>query len=443
MAYDTKIDFTSRNAVTVFIQLINDNSVVLEFGPASGRLTRYLKEVKSCIVYIVEIDECAATVASQYAEDFVVGDIQKYEWVQKFSSIKFDYILFADVLEHLLDPEPVLEKAKEFLKESGKIIISLPNISYNGVIIELIKNNYDVSDTGIFDKTHLHFWSMKSAENLFRKLGFGIELRDATYNQLLFSEFEHKYNSLPLMLENFLKSRKYGEVYQLIYVITKIEDVEMQDNIKNNSEYFWVQFFFDEGNGYDAYDSKKVFIDGLQNISNEIVDIPSSAKSFRLDPLNAKCVVKVNTLDYFGNEIPIAFTNGIRDGNFFYFNNDDPQIEYLINSDMKSISYSIEYFNIYDDFVYKCICDVLSNNQIILEQKDNYISEQGANIRDKEFQINELNKIISDKDLQINELNNIISDKEMQFSEQKSTNYMPKNIFDNISKKIRDIRRKD
>lgn len=43
--------------MTIFIDNIKENSVVLEFGPASGRLTRYLKNEKNCKVYIVELDE--------------------------------------------------------------------------------------------------------------------------------------------------------------------------------------------------------------------------------------------------------------------------------------------------------------------------------------------------------------------------------------------------
>ena len=38
MKYETEIDFNSRNTVTIFIDLIKNNSKVLEFGAASGRL---------------------------------------------------------------------------------------------------------------------------------------------------------------------------------------------------------------------------------------------------------------------------------------------------------------------------------------------------------------------------------------------------------------------
>ena len=48
MKYATEIDFSFNNTMTIFIDNIKENSVVLEFGPASGRLTRYLKNEKNC-----------------------------------------------------------------------------------------------------------------------------------------------------------------------------------------------------------------------------------------------------------------------------------------------------------------------------------------------------------------------------------------------------------
>ena len=120
MKYETEIDFNSRNTVTIFIDLIKNNSKVLEFGAASGRLTKYLKEEKACKVSIVEIDEEAAKIAVPYTESHVIGDIMDYGWMDEFAGQQFDYILFADVLEHLLKPEEVLAKVKKFLKEGGQ-----------------------------------------------------------------------------------------------------------------------------------------------------------------------------------------------------------------------------------------------------------------------------------------------------------------------------------
>ena len=60
-------------------------------------------------MYIVELDEEAGKIAAQSAKDYVIGDIQDYVWVEKFAGIQFDYILFADVLEHLTEAANVVK----------------------------------------------------------------------------------------------------------------------------------------------------------------------------------------------------------------------------------------------------------------------------------------------------------------------------------------------
>ena len=143
MKYATEIKFDFNNTMTIFIDNIESNSTILEFGPASGRLTRYLKEEKKCDIYIVELDEEAGKIAAQSAKDYVIGDIQDYEWVKKFAQVQFDYILFADVLEHLTEAANVVREAAKLLKPTGQICLSVPNIAHNSVIIDMINNKFE------------------------------------------------------------------------------------------------------------------------------------------------------------------------------------------------------------------------------------------------------------------------------------------------------------
>ena len=191
MKYATEIDFSFNNTMTIFIDNIKENSVVLEFGPASGRLTRYLKNEKNCKVYIVELDEEAGLIAAKDAEDYVIGDIQDYEWTKKFSGIKFDYILFADVLEHLTQAEKVVKAAAKMLKDGGKMCISVPNIAHNSVIINLLKNRFEYTSTGIMDNTHVHFYTKESLDEFVDKCGLYIDKRYATYTQVGKNEFKN------------------------------------------------------------------------------------------------------------------------------------------------------------------------------------------------------------------------------------------------------------
>ena len=99
--YDFSLDLESVNTMSVINGWIKEGSRILEFGPANGRLTKYLKEEKNCQMTIVEIDGETGREASAFAEKAYLGeegDIEKFKWTAETEP--FDYIIFADVLEH-------------------------------------------------------------------------------------------------------------------------------------------------------------------------------------------------------------------------------------------------------------------------------------------------------------------------------------------------------
>ena len=50
--YDFGLDMYDENTISWIANSVEPDSDVLEFGPANGRLTRYLKEYKNCKVIL-------------------------------------------------------------------------------------------------------------------------------------------------------------------------------------------------------------------------------------------------------------------------------------------------------------------------------------------------------------------------------------------------------
>ena len=77
---------------------------------------------------------------------------------------KFDVLVFADILEHLINPEIVLRSfIKRNLKEDGKVLISLPNIANISIRIKLLFGSFNYSENGILDRGHFHLYTEKTA----------------------------------------------------------------------------------------------------------------------------------------------------------------------------------------------------------------------------------------------------------------------------------------
>jgi len=215
--YDYELDLKTRNSLSILVSRIKQGSLVLEFGPANGRMTRYLKEQLNCIVYAVEIDKQSAKDVATYTEKIIVDSIENYSWQKEFKGLKFDYIIFADVIEHLYYPEKVLKSINAFLASDGSILISIPNISHNSVVMGLLKNEFNYSPLGLLDNTHIRFFTKKTFDSLIEKCGYFRAYETATYQQPENTEFNYKYSDFNNAIANYLASLEHGEIYQLIY----------------------------------------------------------------------------------------------------------------------------------------------------------------------------------------------------------------------------------
>ncbi len=155
-----------------------DAACILEVGCAAGETGRALKSRRDAFVAGVETVPAAAAKARAVLDDVVEGDIETL--ALPYEAESFDCVLFADVLEHLVDPLAVLMKVKKLLKPGGTVVASLPNVQYYGLIHHLVEGNWTYQKEGILDETHLRFFTFKEMQALFTKAGFSIEAVDET-----------------------------------------------------------------------------------------------------------------------------------------------------------------------------------------------------------------------------------------------------------------------
>lgn len=155
------------------IEMIRPSSRVLEMGCATGYVTQALKERLGCSVCGVEIAADQAALAEQFAERVVVGDIGSPDTWGSVGG-DYDYVIFADVLEHLSDPWEALRRTSGVLRSNGRVIASIPNVASYKVRKDLVLGRFDYTDYGILDNTHLRFFTPKTARALFAETGYDI-----------------------------------------------------------------------------------------------------------------------------------------------------------------------------------------------------------------------------------------------------------------------------
>jgi methionine biosynthesis protein MetW len=146
---------------------------VLELGCATGYVSKLLKQ-KGCRVTGIELDEDAAREAEQYCVHVYPGDIHQLLSAGTLKG-RFDCILCGDVLEHLPDPESVLRHLHGLLKSNGFILVSIPNIAFWKMRWDLLTGRFEYQDTGLLDKTHLRFYTIRTFHDLVRDCQFRID----------------------------------------------------------------------------------------------------------------------------------------------------------------------------------------------------------------------------------------------------------------------------
>ena len=80
-------------------------------------------------------------------------------------------------MEHLPDPQGVIKRLVPYLKESGQLLCSIPNLLYREVIANLLCGTFEYQDEGILDRTHVRFFTWSSIEKLMRDCGLKITER--------------------------------------------------------------------------------------------------------------------------------------------------------------------------------------------------------------------------------------------------------------------------
>lgn len=149
-------------------------SRVLEFGPATGYMTRVLRDNLECQVTGFEYSPESANQSSRYCEQMIVGDLEdasRWSELQGF----YDVIIFADVLEHLRQPDVVLSRCHQYLAPNGRVIISIPNIAHWTIRRQLLLGKFEYTQTGLLDNTHLKFFTKKTLTNMIADCGFVVK----------------------------------------------------------------------------------------------------------------------------------------------------------------------------------------------------------------------------------------------------------------------------
>jgi SAM-dependent methyltransferase len=137
---------------------------VLDVGGGTGWLSSLIKKHDHRITctQIIDIDDMAEEIAKANGHNYFRGVLENFETTEKY-----DLILMLNLIEHVQDPEGLLQKAAKLLSGKGFILIKTPNTE--SIDARIFKDSYW---GGLHCPRH---WVLFSSSS-FRKLMINIPL---------------------------------------------------------------------------------------------------------------------------------------------------------------------------------------------------------------------------------------------------------------------------
>jgi len=187
------------------LEMVPENSRVLEIGCATGYMSDYLRKRKKCFVYGVEFNEGQCDIARHKCNKVLCGGIDEKkiqesldEFVNNYG--KFDVVLMSQVVEHIAYPNGVLLKIKDWIPDHGVLIISTVNVAHWMGRMKLLFGKWEYEEYGIFDNTHLRFYTPASLKKDLVMLGYEVVSEKYSYYDIspFFFLKKFRYKTAPI-----------------------------------------------------------------------------------------------------------------------------------------------------------------------------------------------------------------------------------------------------
>lgn len=280
-----------RTSLAVLAGFVTAGARVLDLGTGSGALGQHLRDQAGCTVDGVTINAQEAALARPHYRRVEIADLEHPQWVSAFAGEQYDFIVCADVLEHLRQPEAALLACRQLLAPGGRLLISIPNASYSGLVAELMQGDFAYRKEGLLDRTHLRFFTRRSLKRFLGDEGWDIETLETIDRPLTESEFQVSFDQLPPAVSRYLLAVPDAAAYQLIAVARLSPPGAAVPPVDSPSEaaqaLFSAQLYLGDETGF--HEDKKIIARGVMGVARQVLQFPFSGAGtalthLRLDP---------------------------------------------------------------------------------------------------------------------------------------------------------------
>lgn len=164
--YDLKLGYKSSH--TLAIANCQEGSQVLDIGAGTGLIANELKKKKCQITGIDQFPQAG----NPHFDDYYVVNLDAPDFPMPME--KFDTVLMLDIIEHVAEPEKLLDYIRSGFHPTHRprIILTTPNIAFIITRLQLLLGNFNYGKKGILDLTHKRLFTYNTLASLCQQTGY-------------------------------------------------------------------------------------------------------------------------------------------------------------------------------------------------------------------------------------------------------------------------------
>ncbi len=159
----------------VFASVVEPGDRVLDLGVGDGALLKYLIDERGIDGYGLDVSQQAVDFCREHGLNVDLADINQP--LEAYISEPFDYVILSEIIEHLPDPESLLNNLRPHIRKG--LIVSVPNTGYHQHRLRLLTGKFPLQWV-VTPGEHLRFWTRADFHWWARQLHFTI-VREVPY----------------------------------------------------------------------------------------------------------------------------------------------------------------------------------------------------------------------------------------------------------------------
>lgn len=159
----------------VFASVVERGDRVLDLGVGDGALLKHMIEAKGIEAYGLDVSPKAVEFCQKQGLNVALADINQpiHEVIEQQygKDAVFDYVILSEIIEHLPDPEMLLNRLRPYIRKA--FIISIPNTGFHQHRLRLLLGRFPLQWV-VTPGEHLRFWTRADFHWWARQLGFTV-----------------------------------------------------------------------------------------------------------------------------------------------------------------------------------------------------------------------------------------------------------------------------